>query len=389
MMRKSVWLAAAFMAVALGTPERVAVAQGFELQAGSAYMVEFGSGTRLFARNPDARFAPASLAKLMTLEYVFNEIAAERLSLDATFAVSENAWRTGGAPSRTSTMFAELNSRIRVEDLLRGIMIQAANDGCIVVAEGLSGSEAAFAEKLNARAAEIGLTDSRFVNSTGLPADGQHTTVRDMVRLATHLIDSYPDLYPIFAEEAFTWNGIFQRNRNPLLTLGIDADGLAIGFTDGEGFSLVGSVERDGRRVVAALGGLPSASVRSEEARRLLDWGIRGFNKSLIFEPGEIVGSVQLFGGEKSSLSVRSASPVHVLIPADNRERITARIVYDGPIAAPVVEGAPVGMLRIWIGETMTQETPLVSAETVGVGTLTQRATDAVVELLTGWIRLI
>jgi D-alanyl-D-alanine carboxypeptidase (penicillin-binding protein 5/6) len=268
-------------------------------------------------------------------------------------------------------------------------MIQAANDGCIVLAEGLAGSEAAFAEKLNARAAEIGMTDSRFVNSTGLPADGQHTTVRDMVRLATHLIDAYPDLYPIFAEDAFTWNGIFQRNRNPLLTLNIDADGLAIGFTEGEGFSLVGSVQREGRRVVAALGGLSSASVRTEESRRLLDWGIRGFIKKLIFEPGEMVGSVQLFGGEKSSLVVRSATPVHILIPVDNRDRITARIVYDGPISAPIREGAPVGTLRVWIGETMTQETPLVSAETVGAGTLTQRAADAVVELLTGWIRLI
>lgn len=388
-MRKSLWLAMICMAVALAAPSGRAAAQGLELQADSAFMVEFGSGTRLFARNPDRRFAPASLAKLMTLEYVFSEIANERLSLDDTFVVTENAWRTGGAPSRTSTMFAELNSRIRVEDLLRGIMIQAANDGCIVLAEGLAGSEAAFAEKLNARAGEIGMTDSRFVNSTGLPAEGQHTTVRDMVRLATHLIDAYPDLYPIFAEDAFTWNGIFQRNRNPLLTLNIDADGLAIGFTEGEGFSLVGSVQREGRRVVAALGGLPSASVRTEESRRLLDWGIRGFNKKLIFEPGETVGSVQLFGGEKSSLVVRSATPVHILIPVDNRDRITARIVYDGPIAAPIREGAPVGTLRVWIGETMTQETPLVSAETVGAGTLTQRATDAVVELLTGWIRLI
>ncbi len=364
-------------------------AQDFDTPASMAHMVDIGSGSVLFSRAADRRIPPASLAKLMTVEFVFAEIAAGRLSGEQVFTVSENAWRTGGAPSRTSTMFAELGSSIRVEDLLRGVIVQAANDGCIVLAEGIAGSEAAFAERLNERARAIGLADSVFVNATGLPAEGQHTTMRDMVRLAAHIIRTYPGFYPIFAEREFTWNGILQRSRNPLFAFDMGADGLAMGFSEEGGFGIVGSVVQDGRRIVAALSGLDTDRRRGDEARRLLDWGIKGFATNPLFDAGEVVGAARLFGGEKATVALRADGPVSVLIPVNNRERVTARIVYQGPVRAPVEAGTPVGALRIWVGEAVMQETPLYAAESVGRGTLVQRATDAVVELLTGWTRLI
>jgi D-alanyl-D-alanine carboxypeptidase (penicillin-binding protein 5/6) len=367
----------------------VARAQAFETPADTAYMVDVGSGTVLFSKAADRRIPPASLAKLMTVAYVLDEVKARNLSLSDSFAVSENAWRTGGAPSRTSTMFAELNSTIAVEDLLRGVIVQAANDGCIVLAEGIAGSEAAFVELLNERAREIGLADSVFVNSTGLPAEGQHTTMRDMVVLAAHIAREHPRHYRMFAEPNFTWNGIFQRNRNPLLGLDIGADGLAVGFSDEGGFGIVGSVWRDGRRLVAAMSGLSTDNQRRDEARRMLDWGIKGFETNALFDRGQVVGEARLFGGDKAAIALRAEGPVTLLMPVDNRERVTARIVYQGPVRAPVEEGAPVGVLRVWVGEALSQETPLYAAESVGTGSLTQRATDAAVELLTGWIRLL
>lgn len=374
-------LASAWMA-----PGR-ANAQLFETKAAQAFMVDAETGTVLFSKDADKLVQPGSLAKLMTMEVVFEAVKSGRLKLDDTFVVSENAWRTGGAPSGTSTMFAKIKSTLTLEELIQGVTIQAANDGCIVIAEGMSGSEANFALQMTERARKLGLDSSIFVNSTGLPADGQQTTVRDLTLLALHLWRDYPDLYRYFGGTDFTWNKISQRNRNPLLAMDIGADGLAVGASEQSGFGIVGSASQRGKRVIAAMSGLPSDKERAEEARKLLEWGLRAFDKTEIFAEDEIVGEAEVFGGARSAVPLKAKGPVDIFLPISNRDKMKARIVYAGPLKAPVEEGQPVGSLRIWIGDTLSQETPLFAAETVDIGTLPNRALDAVKELAIGWLR--
>ncbi|MER8579011.1 D-alanyl-D-alanine carboxypeptidase [Mesorhizobium sp. M1423] len=362
-------------------------AQLFETKAAQAFMIDAETGTVLFSKDADRLIPPASLAKLMTMEVVFDAIKSGRMTLDDTFVVSENAWRKGGAPSGTSTMFAKLKSTIRLEDLIQGVTVQAANDGCIVIAEGMAGSEANFAAQMTERARQIGLQKSTFVNSTGLPADGQQTSVRELALLALHIWRNYPDLYRFYGQKDFSWNKISQRNRNPLLAMDIGADGLAVGASEQSGFGIVGSVSHNGTRMIAAMSGLANDRERAEEARKLLDWGVRSFEKTEIFAKDEVVGEAQVFGGSKSGVALKANGPVEIFLPIANRDKLTARIVYDGPVAAPVEEGQPVGTLRVWIGDTLSQETPLFAAESIGVGSLPQRALDAAKELAVGWLR--
>lgn len=362
-------------------------AQLFDTRAKEAYMVDAVTGTVLFSKNADQPVPPASLAKLMTIEVVFQAIKAGRLSLQDKFTVSENAWRKGGAASGGSTMFAKLGSSVPLEDLIQGIIVQSANDGCIVVAEGMAGTEENFAQLMTERARELGLMHSTFMNSTGLPAEGQAVTMHDLTRLAIHIWREYPDLYHYFAEPSFKWNGILQRNRNPLLTMDIGADGLKTGHTEESGYALVGSAARDDRRLFVAMSGMTSASERSEEARKMLDWGMRAFRKTQIFAEGEAVGSAAVFGGAKSQVALKAKGPVAIFVPITNRDRLKARIVYQGPLTAPVEEGTRIGALKVWIGDTLSQETPVFAAESVARGSLRQRALDAVGELLVGWLR--
>ncbi len=359
----------------------------FETKAKQAFMIDAETGTVLFSKDPDRLIAPASLGKLMTAEVIFDAIKSGRYTMDDSFAVSENAWRTGGAPSGTSTMFAALKSVIRLEDLIQGIVVQSANDGCIIVAEGMDGSEANFATQMNERARKIGLEKSVFKNSTGLPAEGQVTTVRELTQLGLHLWKEYPELYKYYAQPDFTWNKIIQRNRNPLLAMGIGADGLQLGFTEGEGYAIVGSASQNGRRVFATLAGLANERERSEEARKLIEWGMKAFNRRELFADGEVVGEASVYGGEKGSVALKAKGPVSILIPITNRDKVIARIVYEGPMIAPVAEGTPVGALKVWVGDMLSQQTPLFAAENVGVGALHQRAFDAIGELLIGWMR--
>lgn len=368
-------------------PLTEANAQLFETKAAQAFMVDAETGTVLFSKDADKPVQPGSLAKLMTMEVTFDAIKSGRLKLDDTFIVSENAWRTGGAPSGTSTMFAKVKSELRLEDLVQGVAVQAANDGCIAIAEGMAGSEENFARQMTERARQVGLQNSTFVNSTGLPADGQQTTVRDLGTLALHLWRDYPDLYQYFGQKDFTWNKIAQRNRNPLLTMDIGADGLAVGASEQSGFGIVGSASQRGKRVVAAMSGLAGDKERAEEARKLLEWGLRSFEKTEIFAMDEAVGEAEVFGGIQSSVALKAKGPINIFLPITNRDKLTARIVYAGPLKAPVEEGQPVGSLKVWIGDTLSQETPLFAASTVNVGTLPSRALDAAKELAIGWLR--
>ncbi|MDQ6438040.1 D-alanyl-D-alanine carboxypeptidase family protein [Mesorhizobium sp. LHD-90] len=375
---------AAVIAGLLGFTE---CAVAFETKASEALLIDVHSGAVLFSKDADKPFAPAALAKLMTMEVVFKALKDGELTLDDAYPVSENAWRTGGAPSGGSTMFAALKSKIPLRDLIQGVIVQSANDGAIVIAEGLSGSEEKFAERMNERARAIGLTASVFRNASGLPAEGQAVTARDLVTLASHIQKTYPDFYKIYAQPEFTWNKIRQRNRNPLLAMNIGADGMGTGYTEGSGYAIVGSVSRGGRRVIAAMGGMASERERAEEARKLLDWGLDGFRLTNLFAANEIVGGARVYGGEKPIVLVKAEYPVTALVPAENQDLLTARIVYDGPVAAPVEQGAPIGRLEIWAGETLSRQVPLVAAEPVALGRLHRRALDAVSELAIGWMR--
>jgi D-alanyl-D-alanine carboxypeptidase (penicillin-binding protein 5/6) len=367
-----------------GRAQAVSPPQPIETKAAQVYLVEASTGTVLLSKNERQSFAPASLAKLMTLEVVFQALDKGEIRPDTVYPVSEYAWRTGGAPSRTSTMFAAVKSQVPVADLIRGIAVQTANDGCLVIAEGMEGSEAKFVERMNARAAELGLTDSRFGNATGLPHPDNRSTLYDLVKLSRHLVETYPDLYRTFSLPEFEWNKILQRNRNPLLSFG--ADGLGTGFAEGSGFAIVASMERNGRRLFLGLSGVATDKERTEEAMRLLNWGFDSFEMRTLFKAGEVVGEASVYGGAQSTVPLVSAKPVEVYVPVNNPERLQARIVYRWPLNPPVAADAEIATLNVFSGERPLVSLPLKSAASVEVGTLRQRAWDALIELLFFWI---
>lgn len=358
----------------------------FETKARQAYLIEDSTGTVLYAKNADDPITSASLAKLMTAEYVFHELQQGRISEDTLYKVSEYAWRTGGALSRTSTMFAALNSEIRVIDLLRGVVVQLANDGCIILAEGLAGSEDAFAELLTRRAREIGLKKSVFANSNGLPNPGNRTTVREMVMLARQIHANYPQYFPLYSEPAFEWNKIFQRNRNPLVALNIGVDGYVTGYAEDTGYAVVATIKQNGTRLHLALSGLKSDKERLEETRRVLEWGLTSFRMHTVFRKGEIVAEAPVFGGDRSHVPLAAHEDVDIFIPVDNPDRIRARIEYTWPLKAPVRKDQKIGTMTITLGDRPVRDIAVYATADAGTGTLTSKAFDGLKELLFFWL---
>lgn len=361
-------------------------AQIYQTPAREAFMIDWSSGTTLFAKNEDDRMPPASLAKLMTIEVVFHALKTGALSLDDEFLISENAWREGGASSGGSTMFAKLGSSVPLDALLHGVIVQSGNDACIAIAEGMAGNEETFAQLMNNRAQEIGLSNSHFVNSTGLPAEGQYVTARDLATLARHLIDEYPDYYHYFSIPEYTWNNITQKNRNPILGFTEGADGLKTGHTDAAGYGLVASALRGDQRLIAVLSGMTSMRERREEARKIIDWGYRAFTSKRIYNVDEEIAYASVHGGDQSEVMLVSNRPVSVFMARSSEGRLKGRIYYNGPLKAPIEEGQEVAVLKIWSDDQLVLETPLVTAHSVNRGTLTQRAVDGLEELLLGWL---
>lgn len=389
--RRPVAGAALALSICLAMAATIAPARAasIETSAEYAYMVDMATGTILLNKEADVAVDPASMAKLMTLEIVFNAIVEGRVTLQDEFVVSEHAWRTGGAPARTATMFADVNSTVKLENLLRGIMVQQANDAAIAIGEGMSGSEAAFAEQMNERARELGLESLHFVNATGLPdPDGKQAkaSMHDLVRLAIHIIRTYPGLYRIFSEPEFTWNGIRQTNRNPIVDLPIGADGLIPAHAEEVGFGMVASAKDEGQRLVLAVHGLSSDGQRLSEVQKILLWGFRGFEKVRLFNAGEVVGEIGVFGGNHGRVSVAGLRPIDVLLPKGERDALRARIAYTGPLRAPVAEGDQVAVLRVMDDEMVIAEVPLYAIESIGVGALYERAFDSAIELMIGLI---
>jgi len=362
-------------------------AQPFQTQALHALLVDADSGTVLFEKAADEPFAPASLAKLMTVELLFRELQQGRISMDTEFVVSENAWRKGGGKADGSSMFAPLNSSVKVSDLLRGIIVQSGNDAAIAVAEGIAGTEENFARLMNERARELGLTKSTFRNATGYSHPEQKVTARDIAKLAIHLIATYPEYYKIYSEREFTWNKIRQQNRNPLLAEYPGADGLKTGYLGESGYALAGSAVQNGQRLVVVISGLKTMRDRAAEGRKLLDYGFRSFESRQLFEAGEPVAEAQVFGGDRRSLPLVSPKPIRVLLPRGSNEKITARVVYSGPVRAPIQKGADVARLQVMRGDTQALELPLYAGEDVHAGTLSQRALDGLLEFGQGLFR--
>lgn len=377
------WLGAVLLALFISP----ALAQNFQTKAKQALLMDFESGTVLYQKNADQLMPPASMAKLMTMEVVFNAIKTGELDFDTPFRISADVWRRGGANSGGSTMFAVLNSDIRLEDLIRGVIIQSGNDAAMAIAEGMAGSETAFAGLMNIRARKIGLEDSNFTNSTGLPDPDQRVTARDLAKLARHLIMTYPDLYKIYSETEFKWNKVNQRNRNPILGKVAGADGLKTGYTEASGYGMVGSAEQNGRRIIMVLNGMASKRERSNEAVKMMRWSFRAFKPIDLFEDGEIVGEAGVYGGEKSGVELKARGPLKIFVPIGFQDRLKADIVFTGPIMAPVEAGDRLAKLQIKMDGKITQETPLYAAEDVAEGTITQRAMDAMQELIVSVFR--
>lgn len=358
-----------------------------DIKAPQVLLIDDRSGTILLSRNENVPIPPASLAKLMTAEIIFEALEKRETTLETPYPVSEYAWRTGGAPSGTSTMFARIKSSPTVADLLQGLIVQSANDAGIILAEGLAGSEAKFVDRMNRRAGELGLLGSKFVNSTGLPADGQIVTLEDLIKLARHIRSDHPEYYKYYAQDAFTWNNIMQRNRNPLLRLDVGADGMGTGYTQDSGFALVGSAQQNGRRLFLAMSGLSSAKEREQEAKKLIDWGMTAYDDVRIFSANDIVGYAQVFGGVESVVPVTVKQDVELLLSKTAYAQLKARIVYQGPIHAPVMEDVEIGVLQFILDGKILQQAPVFSAQTVDRGSLVQRAWSGMVELSTGWLR--
>ncbi|MFZ0068814.1 MAG: D-alanyl-D-alanine carboxypeptidase family protein [Pseudolabrys sp.] len=357
------------------------------ISAPHAILIDAENGGVLFERDADKLIFPASLGKLMTAEYVFNEIKEGRIKLTDEYMVSENAWRKGGAPSHGSTMFAAIYSKVPVDDLIHGMIIQSANDACIVLAEGIAGNETAFAEKLTERARAIGLPKSVFTNSNGLPDPGEQVTTRELGMLARHIIRTYPDFYQLFGQADYTWNKIRQQNRNPLLGAMAGADGLKTGFTKEAGYGLVGSAVQNGLRLIVVVNGVATAKERADEAKKLLEWGFRNFEQRMLFAEGQTIGAAKVFGGASSRVDLVADGVVRVMLPKTGADKLIARIVYNGPVPAPVTEGTRIGNLKVWRNDNLILTMPLKATENVGKGNMSQRAFDAVTEMIIALFR--
>lgn len=363
---------AALFAFAAWTAAPIPPAKALDLAAEEALVIDHETGAVLLSKNPDLSVPPASMLKLMTLNMLFEAIADGRLSLDDRFTVSEKAWRMGG-----SKMFLRQGERVRVEDLIRGIVVLSGNDACVTVAEGLAGSEEAFAAAMTERARELGMRGSYFGNSTGWPDADTRMSPRDLVFLARRLITEFPQFYPYFKETDFEWDGVAQRNRNPLLYSDVGADGLKTGRTQEAGFGLVGSAVRDGRRVVFMIGGYDSTAARRTEAERVVDWSFREFENRTLYRAGQIVGAAEVWIGEARTLPLTLAEDLVATVPIAARARMEATVIHEGPIEAPIEAGEPVGELRIEAPGLDPISVPVVAAEPVARGGVLTRLSAA------------
>jgi D-alanyl-D-alanine carboxypeptidase (penicillin-binding protein 5/6) len=337
----------------------------FDTTAQFGVLMDASTGAVLWEKNGDQQMHPASMSKLMTLSMLFDALKSGTVKLTDEFPISEFAWRAGGTTSGSSTMFAQVGTRIPVETLIQGIIVQSGNDACIAVAEALKGSEPEFAAAMTVRAKELGLTNSTFANSTGWPDPNQMMTAHDLARLAQHIIHDFPEYYHYFSEKEFTWNGITQHNRNPALFLDPSVDGLKTGHTQASGYGLVVSAKRGDERLILVLNGMPSEKTRAEESVRVLDWGFRSFKKYQIFAAGAVVENAPVWQGTYSQVPLVSTSGISLIMTPDQRKSMKVSVNYTAPVAAPIAAGQRIGTLRVEAQDKPAQEFPLVAGANV------------------------
>lgn len=345
-----------------------ALAFAFETPARSAMVVDVSTGTVLLAKDADVALPPASMSKLMTLYLLFDAIKQGRTTLETKFLVSKKAHEMGG-----STMFLRYKERVSVENLIRGIIVQSGNDACVAVAEGLAGSEAEFARRMTNKAKEIGMVNSTFANSTGWPHPGQRMSARDLVFLADRLMKDFPEYYPYFSERKFTWDNITQDNRNPLLNLGIGADGLKTGHTEEAGYGLVGSAKQGDRRIIFMITGLESKSSRAGESERIANWAFRQFVKKDLFEKGTRVASAPVWIGKQSEVGLYTKDGISTLVPFDAKGTLDIKVRYEGPIEAPIRKGDKIAVMTISPEGMDPTEYPLFAEQDIAKGGIIAR----------------
>ena len=368
-------LPAAAVALLLSTTADAA----YETPAGAAWLYDVTTDTVLFEKNAEQALPPASMSKLMTLNMLFEALRDGRVTLDTQFGVSDRA-----AAMKGSTMYLDQRDRPTVEDLIKGIIVQSGNDACVVVAEGLAGSEAAFARLMNERAPEIGLENSTFVNASGWPAPSHRMSPKDLGRLATRLITEFPEYYPYFAIEEWEFDGrspANRFNRNPLLGLVDGADGLKTGHTEEAGYGLVGSAVQDDRRVVFVVAGLDSMAARSQESEQIANWAFRQFVSRDVAEAGDVMAVAPVWMGADTSVGLVAADDITLLVPAFSRDSYAARVEYDGPIAAGFEKGQHIADLVVTVADLPEKRIPLVSDRAVAEGGFVPRMRAAVTVL--------
>ncbi len=341
--------------------------------ARQAIMIDYETGMALIEKDADQRMPTSSMSKVMTVIMVFEALKEGRLTLDGELPVSEKAWRKGG-----SKMFVEVGTRVKVEDLIRGVVVQSGNDATIVLAEGLAGSEEAFAAAMTARAHELGMKNTHFANASGWPDPDHYSSARDLAIMAHYLIKTFPEYYRYFSETEFTYNNIKQSNRNPLLYRDMGADGVKTGHTEDGGYGLIGSGERDGRRVILVVNGIEDNKARSQESARLLEWGLKGFENRTLFAADETVVSVPVVMGSQEEVPLITNQDIRLSIPTVSRDEMKVEAVYNAPVQAPVYRGTEVGMLKISMPNGQMIETPLMAARNVpALGFLAQTIAKA------------
>jgi serine-type D-Ala-D-Ala carboxypeptidase (penicillin-binding protein 5/6) len=357
------------------------------VKAPHAILVDADSGATLFQHNADELIYPASMSKLMVLAMVFKALTAGEIQLSDEWLMSEFAWRRGGAPSGTSAMMVPVGTKATVEDLLKGIIVQSGNDAAIAVAEALGGNEGLFAEQMTQEARRIGLKKSVFKNATGLFHPEHQMTVRELAMLARYLIHQYPEQYKLFALREFPYRKHRFINRNPLLNLVPGVDGLKTGYLKEAGYGMVASAKQDDRRLIAVVAGLPTAEEQREDARRLLDWGFKGFAEARLFDAGEVVGHARVWGGQRMFVPLTGNGDVMIWLPrVPPNQKLRASIVYKWPLKGPLSKGDQVAMLRVTSSSDTTNEVPLYAAEDVAPSGTLRRGLDSLLCLATRWL---
>jgi len=376
---------ASFLFIAGAGAQTAPLPPALETSIPNAILIDARTGNVFYEKNADKLIFPASLTKLMTAILVFDALKEGKLTMDQEFLISEDAWRRGGAPAGGSTMYAVLNSRVKLSDLIQGVIVQSANDACIAIAEGMAGSEAAFADRMTRRARELGLTQATFRNATGLP-DPQHlVTVRELSILAQYILKTYPEYYKYYGQREFTWNKISQKNRNPLLIDYPGADGMKTGYTKDAGYGLVGSAIRDGRRLVLVVAGAKSLDERRTEAQKILDWGFKQFRPIEIYGANDRVGRARVWGGEARWVDLITPKAIRLMLSPSEQQKVTVDLHYTGPLLAPVKAGAEAGSIQFNLEGRTVAEFPIeTSNEIASVSSMWLKAWDSLLYMVFG-----